>query len=255
MGFYADKKTQNADERQKTCTVGGFVFLCGCGFFLAVYLSGKSVPVAAAADNAAPASPDDAAGTSTLKGKLIVLDAGHGGFDIGATGLSGVHEDDLNLKMALYLKAEMESAGARVLLTRENEDATAETKDADMEKRREIIVDSESDIVVSIHMNTAKKPEVSGPVALFMPGSVQGEKLAETIQKCMIEELKPASQNSARSEEFYILESGAQPCVIVECGFLSNAAEEALLADDAYQRKVARAIADGCTEYFKLAEK
>jgi N-acetylmuramoyl-L-alanine amidase len=84
-----------------------------------------------------------------------------------------------------------------------------------------------------------------------MPGSVQGEILAKAIQSSLIKELKPASQNSARSEDLYILESGAQPCVIVECGFISNAAEEALLLDEEYQRKVARAVADGCADYFE----
>jgi len=155
----------------------------------------------------------------------------------------------------VLLKTEFEDRGSRVIMTREDGDAIADTKDEDMAKRREIIKDSASDIVVSIHMNTAEDPEVSGPVALFMPGSVQGEMLAQVIQAIMIKELDPVSPNSARSEDMYILESGAHPCVIVECGFISNAAEEALLKSEEYQKKVARAIADGCADYLEQMQK
>ena len=186
-----------------------------------------------------------------MEGKLIVLDAGHGGFDVGAIGVSGAYEDDVNLKVAFFLKDNLEAAGARVIMTREDGNAIADTKDGDMAKRREIITESGSDIVVSIHMNTAKDPGVSGPLALYMPGSTCGEALAKAIQASMIEKLAPDCKNCARCEKLYILESGAQPCVIAECGFISNAEEEALLMTEDYQRKVARAIADGCEDYFE----
>lgn len=238
---------------KKLARSAGLLACIIAGILLAVNFSDKPAPVSAAA-SAPETVPAAAAETNYLEGKRIVLDAGHGGFDIGATGVSGAQEAELNLAVANLLKTEFENRGASVVMTREDEGAIADSKDADMQKRREIIQSSSSDIVVSVHMNTAEAPEVSGPVVLFMPGSVQGELLAGAIQASLIENLDPVSQNSARSEEMYILESGAQPCVIVECGFISNAADEALLVSEAYQKKAAAAIADGCADYFGQTE-
>lgn len=212
------------------------------------YFSGKILPASAQNQDADPMESEQAAGNA-LEGKLIVLDAGHGGFDVGATGVSGVFEDDLNLKVAQYLKADLEKKGAQVIMTREDENAIAETKDEDMAKRRQIIQQSGSDIVLSVHMNSETEDTFSGPIVLFMPGSIQGENLAKSIQQSLLE-LKPESQNSARAEELFITQSGTQPCVIVECGFLSNPNEEALLVRDDYQQKIAQAITDGCNKYF-----
>ena len=66
----------------------------------------------------------------------------------------------------------------------------------------------------------------------------------------MIKELEPSNENCVRSEEMYIIESGPQPCVIVECGFISNVDEEEMLLDTHYQQRVAQAIVHGCADYF-----
>ena len=213
------------------------------------YLTEKILPASAQNGDAASIASDATDGNA-LAGKLIVLDAGHGGFDMGATGVSGIPEDELNLKVAQYLKAELEKSGAKIIMTREDENAIAETKDEDMAKRRQIIQQSGSDIVISIHMNAETQDTFSGPVVLFMPGSIKGEKLAKSIQESLLTELKPETQNSARAEELFITESGMQPSVLVECGFISNPDEEALLKSDHYQQKIALAITDGCRNYF-----
>jgi N-acetylmuramoyl-L-alanine amidase len=231
------------------------VILAACivaGIFLAVHFWG--CPAAQPDENVSGAPSDFVEAESPLLGKKILLDAGHGGFDVGAIGVSGAYEDDMNLAVTLFLCEDLEAAGADVIMTREDGGALAESKDEDMQKRRTMIQNSGSDIVVSIHMNTAENPEVSGPLVLFMPGSVQGEELAKAIQASLIERLAPKSENCARSEDLYILESGAQPCVIVECGFISNAAEEQMLLSGTYQQKVAQAIADGCANYFGSSE-
>ncbi len=187
---------------------------------------------------------------NALTDRLIVVDAGHGGFDPGTIGVTGTEEDGLNLLVANHLRELLESNGAKVIMTRTNENAIAETKDADMAKRRQIITDSGSDIVVSIHMNAFSDSSVSGPLVIFMQGSVKGEKLATSIQQNLLDELAPEQQNSARSGDLYILRSGWQPCVIVECGYLSNEKEEQLLVQDDYQRKLAEAICGGINYYF-----
>lgn len=187
---------------------------------------------------------------NVLVDKLIVLDAGHGGFDPGTIGVTGTEEDELNLLVAGYLKEQLEASGAKVIMTRSDSNAVADTKEADMAKRREIITNSGSDIVVSIHMNSFTDSSVSGPLVLYMPGSAKGLVLAKSIQQKLVEDLQPERENDARAEDLYILRSGNQPCVIVECGYLSNDNEEQLLLTDDYQKKIAKAICSGINAYF-----
>ena len=198
----------------------------------------------------AKASPTPGtAQTGTLSGRVIVVDAGHGGFDPGAIGVSGAHEDDINLAVAKCLKTALEDAGAQVIMTREDENALAPDKDADMAERRNVIVQSGSDIVISVHMNNYKDdPSVSGPLVLFMPGSEKGKALAEAVQGDLNEALD--TDGAARSENLYVLKSGNQPCVLVECGYLSNEDEERRLQEPEYQQKVAKAICDGAAAFF-----
>lgn len=186
-----------------------------------------------------------------IRGKLVVIDAGHGGFDCGTTGVSGSHEDDLNLQVAQCLREQLIQGGAQVIMTRENEEAIAPTKDEDMQKRRQIIADSGSDIVVSIHMNSYEDPNTRGHIVYFMQGSVQGQRLAQAIGGSMDQGLDTVRKNNVQSNDYFILKSGTQPCVLVECGFLSNRQEEAKLLDPEYQQKVGEAIFQGIEEYFK----
>jgi N-acetylmuramoyl-L-alanine amidase len=246
---FASEKSRKKKVNAKKLARSVLLLLCIVAAILAaVYFLDAFAADPQPESTVAQSTPDGE--LDSMAGKLIVLDAGHGGFDVGAIGVSGAYEDDMNLKVAFFLKDDFEAAGARVIMTREDGEALADSKDADMQKRRSMIQNSESDIVVSIHMNTAEDSGVSGPLVLYMPGSVRGEALAKSIQASMIKQLAPDCQNCTRCEELYILQSGAQPCVIVECGFISNAEEEALLMTEAYQRKAARAIADGCADYF-----
>ena len=198
--------------------------------------------------NATAVQTPGAAQTGTLSGRVVVVDAGHGGFDPGAIGVSGAHEDDINLAVAQHLKTELEDEGAQVIMTRENEDALATDKDADMAERRRIIEQSGSDIVISIHMNNyTDDPSVNGPLVLFMPGSDKGKTLAESVQAWLNSALD--ADGSARSEDLFILKSGNQPCVLVECGYLSNEDEERSLQKPDYQSNIAKAICDGAAEF------
>jgi N-acetylmuramoyl-L-alanine amidase len=185
----------------------------------------------------------------SLKGKIIVVDAGHGGDDPGASGVNGSVEKKLNLSLAFLLKQQLENKGAEVVMTR-SDDSIAGTKDQDWEKRREIITKSGADILVSIHMNKFEDAGVSGPVVLFMPGSDQGKTLAESLQKVLNDELDPETQGTARSEDLQILKYGFQPSALVECGYISNPEEEEKLISEEYQLKTANAICDGVVDFF-----
>ena len=125
----------------------------------------------------------------------------------------------------------------------------AENKNADMRKRREIISQSGADYAISIHLNSNTDPSCRGPVAIYQEQSQQGKAIAQMLQQSLNDQLAPPKPRQMQSGNYYILKSGAMPIVIVECGFLSNAEEEQLLLDDAYQQKIAVAIADGMQAY------
>lgn len=196
-------------------------------------------------NSVSPARPD------ALKGVKIVLDAGHGGFDSGTSGITTkVEEEEINLAITQKLEKELTGIGAEVVMTRTDNDAIGATKDEDMKNRRKIIEQSGEDLVVSIHQNRYADENVTGPQVFYAPGSTLGKTLAETLQSHLNEQLEPKSPRSAASADYYILRSGSAPCVIVECGFLSSPEEEQLLMQDGYQQKVAQALRDGVAAFW-----
>ena len=180
----------------------------------------------------------------------VVIDPGHGGFDGGAVGrLTKVREDGLNLIVANKLKDLFEKNGIAVVMTRADDKALGRTKGEDMAKRRSIIESAGADIVISIHMNKFKDTKASGPVTFYHEESEEGKKLAELIQDELNTRLEPPRPRTFRPETYFILRSGGCPCVLVECGFISNEREEQLLQTEEYQDKCAKAIYSGAKLY------
>ena len=187
---------------------------------------------------------------NVLNGITVCIDAGHGGYDIGTQGVkTKCPESDINLDIALMLKDVFEQNGAEVVMTRKDEYAVASDKDSDMQKRADIIRNSKSDIMISIHQNMYSDESVRGPQVFYLPGSEQSRKLAG----CVADELASMSgiKRECIASDLFILRSGAQPSIIAECGFLSNARDEELLCDKKYKENIARAIVKGTAEYFK----
>ena len=183
--------------------------------------------------------------------RRIVIDAGHGQPDGGAVGSAlGVIEEKINLSIAEKLRILLEEDGWEVIMTREDAEQIGRDKNADMRRRREIISSSGQQLTVSIHQNFyAGDTAVSGPQVFYAPGSEQGKILAEQIQSALNRALEPSSPRIAAEGDYYIVKSGSVPAVIVECGFLSNPAEEQLLMQSQYQVRIARAIAEGIAAY------
>lgn len=179
----------------------------------------------------------------------VLIDAGHGGSDGGAVGVSGTKESDINLQIALRLKSALEQEGAKVLMVRKDENAVAPTKDEDMARRAEIIKTSGADIFVSIHQNKFSDPGVSGPQVFYKPGGSESEKLAKAVQAQLIQRLKPSKARVAMEGNYLVLRAGEIPSIMVECGFMSNATEERLLQTTEYQIEIARAITQGISQY------
>ncbi len=180
----------------------------------------------------------------------IVLDAGHGGHDPGKVGVDGTLEKDLNLKIVLKLKAELEARGHTVLLTRADDDSLAtpgatNKKISDMNNRVEFINRCEADYLISIHQNSYTDESVHGAQVFYLESSKEGKELASNIQKNIKYNVDQTNRREIKTANtMYILKESKVTGVIVECGFLSSHEESARLTDDAYQNKLIKAIAD-----------
>jgi len=189
-----------------------------------------------------------------LAGKLVIVDAGHGGDDIGCIGVStGRYEKEVNLEIAQKLQTLLEENGAQVIMTRETDDAIAPTKEEDMAKREQIIRDANADMFLSIHQNEYDDDSATGPQVFFVAQGSVGKRLAVAVQDMLNDRLDIAEdeRRMALPAAYQVLKPGSQPSCTVECGFFSNPEEEALLQDDAYQQKLAEAILDGIRLYVK----
>lgn len=195
-----------------------------------------------------------------LDGLTVLVDAGHGGYDGGARGKSGVWEKEINLQVALLVKEKLAALGAEVILTRDaDEDLCSEPRPANLTKKRQDMIarvdiakEHGADMVLSIHMNHYRDRSQSGPQVFYRKGCDAGRLLAGCMQESLIAGLSPQRRRSALSGDYFILQLDV-PSVLIECGFLSNPAEEQLLLDGSYQERIAQAVADGAAEYMRLS--
>ena len=173
--------------------------------------------------------------------------------------VSGTPEKGLNLDVARRLAAILEAQGAQIVMTRTDDYALCDEhppirkKLQDMQRRAAIIEQSGAQMVLSIHMNEYAGRSQSGPQVFYREGCPAGRLLAGAIQEAMNETLAPKKKRSALGGDYYILTLG-RPSVLVECGFLSNAGEEALLLTADYRQRVAQAIARGIWAWANLPE-
>ena len=188
--------------------------------------------------------------TGGICGLSMVVDAGHGGFDIGTQGIvTRVPESRVNLQIAKLLEQKLTGEGARVVMTREGEGAIAGTKDEDMRRRADIIRSVNPDIMISIHQNKYDSADVFGPQVFFLLRESKAETLAKFVQESLNMELGIQKPRTPMSGEYKILRPGTGPSIIVECGFLSNPREDRLLQDPEYQQKLAAAIVEGLKNF------
>ena len=198
--------------------------------------------------------PEKGEPLSTPPRWLVILDAGHGGFDAGASGTAtGVKESELNLQVALLVRGALEDAGVQVVMTRTGPEALGSTKREDMARRGQLLLTEGADAAVSIHMNKFSDRKVRGPMAYYQAGAAEGEKLAVAVIDSLTEalSLKPRHANPGNN---FVTRVPVCPAVLVECGFLSHPEEERLLQEEAYQRTLAEAVARGVIAYLEGAD-
>ncbi len=197
-----------------------------------------------------------AASTSHTGAYTVVIYAGHGGVDAGVKGITtSTKESEINLAIARYLRGYFADAGFNAVMTRTTQGglygtSTKGFKMRDMKKRKEIIEKNNADMVISVHQNFCPIPSKRGGTVFFDKASDCGKALADSIQSSLNSMSESVKKNEALAGDYYMLKCTQNPSVIVECGFLSNAADEALLITPEYQKSIAYAIFKGAVSYY-----
>ena len=229
--------------------------------------SGKNIGFGAtSADVVAPKKIGSASrGNYDVLNKIVYLDAGHGGYDPGAS-YFGISEKSLTLAIQSRVKAKLESEGYQVVTTR-----TSDTY-VDLTDRSRAANASESDIFVSIHINASGSSVAQGietyyyqPYAEY-PSRINATYHANSTRLSMSDTLANAIQSSlinatgaqnqgVKRQTFAVLRETTAPAVLLELGFLSNPQEAARLNTSAYQETLANAIVAGIKSYYEKESK
>lgn len=190
-----------------------------------------------------------------LAGKVIVIDAGHGGNDSGAIGPTGVMEKTVTLNIALRLQKLLEAEGATVYMTRstDTEVSPKGAKASDIEElqaRCDVANNHDADIFISIHNDSFTNGAAKGTTGYYYSrGSAKSRDLADKIRSGVIDQIGTQSRGT-QSCNFYVVKHTDMPATLVEVAFISNPEEEKLLNSDDGAQKAAQGIADGIADYF-----
>ena len=184
----------------------------------------------------------------------LVIDPGHGGIDGGAISTDGTKESDINLAVALKLRAIAEFVGQRTVMTREDDnwrtDAASYSEHEDLVHRTEIINAAPNAILFSIHQNCFPTAQPSGAQVLY--AKYEGsEVLGKITHNNLISCLDPENRRVAEpaSEKLYITANVRCPAILVECGFMSNNFDVLKLKDDSYQLSLALVLICSFLQY------
>lgn len=188
---------------------------------------------------------------TALEHPVLILDAGHGGEDGGATGVNGALEKDLNLSLTRSLAAMLRLCGYTVIETR-TEDRLLYTegtkkghkKQSDLENRVAFTAKYPDSVFISIHMNTYPTPNCEGAQVWYSQNAPASKEWATAIQSSVSALLQPTNHRKikAATSNIYVLRHAAAPAILVECGFLSTPADCARLCDPTYQKQFALAL-------------
>lgn len=192
---------------------------------------------------------------------IIVIDAGHGGIDGGATSCSGVLESKLNLEIARKLEAVMQLLGYDTVMIRTTDTSVytegntiASQKVSDLKERVRIVNNTPNAILISIHQNTFPDGRYSG-AQVFYSGDEQSRELAHTLQTNFNQTLcRGSNRKSKKAQGVYLMQNITCAGVLIECGFLTNPQEEAKLRDPQYQNHLCCVIASTVSNFARLQD-
>lgn len=183
---------------------------------------------------------------------VIVIDAGHGGYDGGAC-VDEIKEADINLAISIKLAEVFSSNGYKVVMTRTT-DCDLSTDDSfrkktDIQNRVDIINNSDAVLFLSIHQNYYTNSIYNGAQVFYSSYNYVGGIIAAEIQSSIINNLNNTTRVAKAIDGIYLLDNTDIPGVLIECGFMSNEEELNNLLSDDYQELMANAIYLGCLNY------
>lgn len=217
-----------------------FVFLILVFLSAASALMGKKQETAALSENS----------------KTLVIDPGHGGIDSGALGADGTRESDINLAIALRLRAVAELYGQENTLIRQDDSSKCDTEDysehRDLECRTALVCAERNPVYVSIHQNHFPTAQAGGAQVIYAPGA-ESETLGRIMHQNIINALYPYCRRVAEpaAKKLYILSHVQCPAVLVECGFVSNPSDLENLKRPAFQTSLAVLIMASYLQYLQ----
>lgn len=187
-----------------------------------------------------------------LDGKIITLDAGHGGSDPGAIGSDGTKEKNITLSITKMVKEILEDKGAKVYMTRTTDVDVFGPNASDAEELQARVNVGEkynSDMFVSLHINSSVNKNVGGFSTYYYPKTDNDLRLAKNIQNKLAANFG-VDDLGVRQANFYVIKRISMPAVLVEMCFISNEKELTLMKGQWFQKKTARLIAEGIEKYF-----
>lgn len=184
---------------------------------------------------------------------VVVLDAGHGGGDGGAGGPNGLLEKTLNLDVTLRVDAFLDALGVETVLTRTDDTMHPDGKVADIKARAAAAeAAGENVLFVSIHMNKFPQTSSHGTQVFFGSRNDESDEIALFVQQRVVSMLQPENHRTIQpgTDNVYLLTHLDCPAILVECGFLSNSNDVALLSDDTYRSRLAFVITGALASYY-----
>ena len=179
--------------------------------------------------------------TTVANGKVVVLDAGHGGKDDG-TSWGDTKEKDVVLELAEQLKSELEQRGVTVIMTRSDDTYLS------LEERTRIANMENADLFLSIHIDWYEDDSsIHGLTCHYMQGSQDGKKYASALTES-VQEAGIVSVRKETASDFYVLRNTQMPALLIETGYFSNSQDRNNLTNAEFQKELTRCIADGVSE-------
>lgn len=193
-----------------------------------------------------------------MLGKVIVIDAGHGGMDGGAVSNSGIVEKDITLKISTTVEQLLVQAGAHVVMTRDADYDLAHPdtkkisrrKTEDLSNRLRVVRESGTDIFISIHLNSIPGDRWRGAQTFYNPNRAENKRLASLIQSEIIRTIANTDRLPKAKNDVFLMKYSPVTTALVEVGFLSNHEEARLLGTESYQKRIASAIYYGILAYY-----
>lgn len=200
----------------------------------------------------------EAVGKAAVQAPTVVLDAGHGGEDGGATTADGVPESTLNLQITLRTDALLKLLGYDTVLVRADDRAVysegartiAEKKVSDIRNRVALVNSTPNALLISIHQNFFPESQYAG-AQVFSAPTAGSERLAEIAQELLCNRVDPANHRKSKqvTQSVYLMNHISCPAILAECGFLSNPREAAALQTPGWQLKLAMALTAAANLY------